>query len=252
MNAQNVALMHAISPTYGRTELREFAQRAMTRGMAVSTVLVLAVVGSYHMTEYLQSDDDAPTVRTRIMKYTDLGPPPSIQSAETLPTVGVASNIIKPCIGIPVPVPDAEVNPEQTIATQQELSSVQNQSLRENEGEGSGGIAIEQDLLIDEPGVDEFIPVEKEPMVVRAAKPKYPQIAQMAGIEGTVWVKILVGKDGKPKRAVVLKEIPEGTFREAAIEAAMHYLFTPAYMNAGPVQVWTAVKFKFVLTTVPS
>ena len=74
----------------------------------------------------------------------------------------------------------------------------------------------------------------------------------MAGIEGTVWVKILVGKDGRPKRAVIMKEIPEGTFREASLEAAMQYIFTPAYMNSGPVQVWTAVRFKFVLQTTPS
>ncbi|HAV23985.1 MAG: hypothetical protein A3H45_04050 [Ignavibacteria bacterium RIFCSPLOWO2_02_FULL_55_14] len=251
MNAQDVVMLNAIAPPYGRSELRQFAQRAMTMGMTFSTAVMLATVGTYHLVEYLQSEDEAPTVRIR-MKYSELGPPPSLQAAETLPTVGVQSNAIKPSIGIPVPVPDAEVNPDQTFASQTELSAEQNPALRDNEADGAGGISIEQDIQIDEPGMDEFIPVEKEPMVVRAVKPKYPQIAQMAGIEGTVWVKILVGKDGRPKRAVIMKEIPEGTFREASLEAAMQYIFTPAYMNSGPVQVWTAVRFKFVLQTTPS
>ena len=60
-----------------------------------------------------------------------------------------------------------------------------------------------------------------------------------------------VGKDGKPKKAVVVKEIPKDVFSSSASEAAMRYVFTPALMNSGPVQVWTVIRFKFQLSNKP-
>src|SRR3972149_6624403 len=141
MNAQDVVMLNAIAPPYGRSELRQFAQRAMTMGMTFSTAVMLATVGTYHLVEYLQSEDEAPTVRIR-MKYSELGPPPSLQAAETLPTVGVQSNAIKPSIGIPVPVPDAEVNPDQTFASQTELSAERNPALRDHAAGAGGGASL--------------------------------------------------------------------------------------------------------------
>jgi len=108
---------------------------------------------------------------------------------------------------------------------------------------------IEQDIQIDpdaEPGIDEFIPVEKPPQIVKRVVPLYPPMAMRAGLEGTVYVKILVDKDGKPKKAVVIKSTTE-IFNDAAVEAAMQFIFTPAVMNNGPVKVWVAVPFKFKL-----
>jgi len=179
------------------------------------------------------------------LKYSELGPPPSLTNTAPLPTLGISATAVKPSIGIPVPVPDAQVNPEQTIASQQELAAVTSPS---SEGMTQGGnVAVEQDVKIDEPGIDEFLPVEKEPQIVKSVQPKYPEIARLAGIEGTVWVKVLVGKDGKPKRVVILKETPKGIFADAAAEAAMQFLFTPAIMNAGPVACWVAIPFKFTI-----
>lgn len=106
---------------------------------------------------------------------------------------------------------------------------------------------ITQDILIeDEPGMDEFIPVEKGPQIVKKGIPVYPDMALRAGLEGTVWVKILVDKEGKPQRAVVVKSTTE-IFNDAAIAAAMDFLFTPAVMNQGPVRVWVSVPFRFTL-----
>ena len=55
------------------------------------------------------------------LKYTDLGPPPSLTN-QAAPAVAVSGPAVRPSIGVPVPVPDAEVSPEQTIASQTELS----------------------------------------------------------------------------------------------------------------------------------
>jgi protein TonB len=150
-------------------------------------------------------------------------------------------------VGAPVPVPDAEVSPEQTIATQQEMSQ-QLAPVMDASGDAGGGVQIEQDITISEdmPPAD-FVPVEKEPVVVKKVEPKYPELAMRAGLEGKVWVKIWVDKEGKPRQVIVLKSDAE-IFNEPAVEAAKQFVFTPAYMNNGPVAVWVSVPFKFRLS----
>jgi len=234
--------MSGDSKLYGRFEIREVYKRNLIRAFVISTVIQFAGTGTYYGVKYLQEmGDDAPVRMVRIMKYTDLGPPPSLTNSAPLPSIGLSTGAVKPSIGIPVPVPDAQVNPEQIFATQQELSAVTSPA---SEGTNTGaGVQIE----IDDPGIDEFIPVEKEPQIVKSIMPTYPEIALLAGIEGTVWVKVLVGKDGKTKRVVVLKEIPKGIFADAATAAAKDFVFTPAIMNSGPVAVWVAIPFKFTI-----
>ncbi|MDP3684223.1 MAG: energy transducer TonB [Ignavibacteria bacterium] len=98
----------------------------------------------------------------------------------------------------------------------------------------------------DEPGIDEFIPVEKMPDIVNQVNPVYPEEAKKNGIEGRVWVKALVSKEGNVKKAVAVKSDNE-IFNQAAIEAAMKYRFTPAMQSGKPVAVWVVMPFKFEL-----
>lgn len=238
----------AYSVVEARKDFRRTLHINLERGLLASAVFHVILIGAYYGIEYYKGlEEDAPVMKVRIMKYSDLGPPPSITNSMTAPVVGVAK-IGKPSIGMPVPVPDAEINPEQTIATQTEMSQIMGPVLTSEDGEAGGQIEISDDTKIeDDPGMSDFIPVEKAPQIVQSVQPVYPDIARRAGMEGTVWVNILVEKDGKPKKAVVVKEDAGGLFNDAAIAAAMKYQFTPAIMNAGPVKVWVAIKFKFQL-----
>ena len=85
------------------------------------------------------------------------------------------------------------------------------------------------------------------PQVVTYVTPDYPEIAKRAGVEGTVYVKILVSKQGKPLKAVVIKSDSK-VFDQSAINAAMKFVFTPAIQHENPVMVWVVVPFKFRLT----
>ena len=49
-----------------------------------------------------------------------------------------------------------------------------------------------------------------------------------------------------PRQGTVGIIIP--VFNEAAVQAALGWVFTPAMMNNGPVRVWAAVPFRFKLT----
>jgi len=105
----------------------------------------------------------------------------------------------------------------------------------------------EQNLQIEEEGPPpDFVPYDKEPQIVKRVNPVYPEIARKAGLEGTVWVKIWVGKDGKPQKVVIQKSASE-IFDQAAIDAANQYLFTPAMIQNKPVDVWVSIPFHFRL-----
>ena len=230
--------------TYGAPLLKRLAQKYTGLGLAIAIAVHFAGVGAYWGAQYLnREDDNAPMVR--VLKYSELGPPPSITNQQALPQVAVSTPMAKPNVGIPVPVPDAEVSPEQTIATQQELSKIAG-PMTQGSGGDSVGVSMGNFKVPDDGPPPDFVPVEKEPQIIKQVIPKYPELAQRAGIEGRVIVKIWVDKDGKPHKAIVMKSDAE-IFNQPSIDAAMQYRFTPAIMNKGPVAVWVVIPFTFKL-----
>ncbi len=231
---------------YGYKELRELTRKYSITAIIVAGSFHFIGMGAYYGVVALLEEDE-PVYSVRIMKYSDLGPPPSITNSQAAPAVSVEAPVAKPTVGTPVPVPDAEINPEQTIATQQEMAST---APVIGDGEGLGGpVEIQSDIKIEEDGPPpDFVPVEKQPQPLPGNNPApvYPEIARRAGVEGTVWVKIWVDKEGNPKKAQVLKSDAE-LFNQPAIDAAMQWKFTPAIMNNGPVAVWVSIPFKFRL-----
>jgi TonB family protein len=107
----------------------------------------------------------------------------------------------------------------------------------------SGG---EKSQKSSEPGMNDFIPVEKEPTLISKAKPSYPELAKSARIEGSVWIKVLVEKDGKVKKAVVIKSDAE-VFNDEAEKAAQRCTFDPAQMNGQNVACWATISYNFKL-----
>lgn len=225
-----------IGGPYGATDLKRNYQKYLLRGLLFATTFHFFGIGVYYAPSLWEEEE--PTAIVRILKYSELGPPPSITN-QAAPAIAVSAPTAKPSVGIPVPVPDAEVSPEQTIASQTELSAVGPIS---ETSQGGGEIQIE-----DDGPPPEFVPYEKAPVPIKQVQPNYPEIAKRAGVEGTVWVRIWVDKEGKARKVVVMKSDAE-VLNDEAIKAAMQWLFTPAMQHNGPVSVWVAVPFKFKLT----
>ena len=237
MAVKNVAVL---PKEYGAYELRDLYQKHAKKAQYFAVGLHLFFIASYFASQWLLTEDE-PVYTVRILKYSDLGPPPSIQNSQAAPALQIAEASARPTVGVPVPVPDAEISPEATIQTQQEMSAETSPAL-EGLGDGLGG-----DIKIEDEGPPpDFVPVEKNPTPIKQVQPPYPEIARRAGVEGTVWVKIWVDKEGKAKKAEVLKSDAE-LFNEPAKNAAMQWVFTPAIMNNGPVAVWVSIPFKFKL-----
>ncbi|MHB8581258.1 MAG: energy transducer TonB [Ignavibacteriaceae bacterium] len=236
----------AINKTeYGAFKLKRLYPKNFSIGFTIAVLIHVFLIGTYIFIQSISKDDENNIDTVRILKYSDLGPPPSLND-QTQQQLAVSAPAIKPNVGTPVPVPDAEAPKEQTIATQQQMSQVSSPV-----GEGTGGnVKITQDLKVeapnDIPDMYAFVPVEKQPEVVVSARPEYPDLAKRAGIEGTVYVKILVNKQGKPIKAVVIKSDSE-VFNQPAVNAAMKFVFTPAIQHKSPVMVWVVIPFRFKL-----
>jgi protein TonB len=231
---------------YGATELKQKVQQFSLYGLILAAAIHFGAIGTYWASVYW-GQEEPPTRMIKIMKYSDLGPPPSISGANeaVAPSVSVAGPQARPSIGVPVPVPDAEVNPDQTFATQQELSAVGPET--DGSGLGDGSAVIEQDIQIeDDTAPADFVPYQQAPQIVKRVEPPYPDIARRAGLEGKVWVKIWVDKEGKVRDVVIMKSDSE-IFNQSVVDACKQWVWTPALMNSGPVAVWVAMNFVFKL-----
>jgi periplasmic protein TonB len=231
----------AVTQKYGAIELKAVAQKYMMIGIAAASILSFSLIGSYYLIGWL-TEEEEPVHMVRIMKYSDLGPPPSLTN-QTVAAVAVGGAAVRPSVGIPVPVPDAEVSPEQTIMSQTEMS----QQAAPAAADMNAGAATAELQIEDDGPPPDFVPYEKEPTVVKRIEPKYPELALRAGLEGNVFVKVWVDKEGKVRKVVLLKS-DAPIFEEAAIAAAQQWVFTPAVMQKGPVSVWVSIPFRFRLT----
>lgn len=214
----------------------------IARGLVLAALIHISILGSYRIYTQFFAEHSHEAVTTFIKHITVMPPPPSIHNTTVLPALSI-NPISAPSIGTPVPVPESMITPEATIATQQEL----NQAYQGNEfGENGGTIIISENTVIDEGPPPVFVPVEKQPEVVHAVFPTYPEIPRRAGVEGIVYVKMWVTMEGKVRQAEVVKSSSE-LFNQISVDAALQWTFTPAIMNNGPIAVWITVPFKFYL-----
>lgn len=96
----------------------------------------------------------------------------------------------------------------------------------------------------------DFVAVDQQPEVMKKAEPLYPELAKKAGMEGMVWVKILVDTAGKAREVTLLKSDAE-IFNKPTIDAAKEFEFKPARIKDKPVSVWVSVPFKYKLADKP-
>ena len=194
---------------------------------------------------HLKRGSDGPR-EVRVVKYTELGVPPSIaqddaQSAQ----VAIAQQVAPPSLGIPEPVPDFKAT-VQDFATQDQLAEMLTPTnLSDLSGGAGDSLVIDIPTANGRPAPDDFVAVEEMPVLIQIPAPVYPDMARQAEVEGTVMVRALVGKDGKVEDAFVTEGVP--MLNEAAIAAAKKAIFKPALQQHKPVSVWVQIPMRFTL-----
>lgn len=237
MKAPSISLYQFMP--YGAPELKEVARRYMVRAVLVGSAIWLVVffltLGTSAFLSHMPHETSV-----IVVPYRELAAPPPLTPNEPPPQVAIAQPVAPPTAAVPVPVPDAEAPPEQTVASQEEIAA------------NTPGVESEGDKIVVAPPAEEELPkfgeyvyVEELPEAITKVTPAYPDIAREAGVDGTVMVQALVGKDGHVKDTRVVKSIKMlDTSAEAAVK---QWVFKPALSNNKPVAVWVAVPVKFSL-----
>ncbi len=232
-------------PRYGAIEIKDSMQLYWMTGLGIAIAIHMAVLISYKLAA-VQGSGGLPAPFVPGGPVTWYQPP--LNPVGQLPVVsgGHATTHVR---ATPVPVPIAEVDPDNTLPP----NSAPN--LTGHEGDGGTGEGVtgggetgagggDGPIVIPDGPPEPFVAVEEMPKVIRRVPAMYPEVALLANLEGTVYVKLWVDKEGKPRDPAVERSNAD-IFNEAALAAARQFLFTPAYMNSGPVAVWVSIPFKF-------
>lgn len=238
MKAFSLANAPHLPVTGDQHPLVKESTRWLTTSNAIALFTAAALFGSWYLYSHANREDEVPPNAT-IVKYTELGVPPSIKEPSA-PQVNVAEAITPPSIGVPEPVPDAEAT-ESTIATQDQMSEALAPFTADDLGGSGDSIVVD----MGSPGMGEFVAFDELPVLLTIQPPTYPELVRQAGIDGAVLVQVLVGKDGKVKQAVAV-EGPD-VLRPEAVRAAKTAIFKPALQGTSPVEVWVQVPIVFSL-----
>lgn len=87
----------------------------------------------------------------------------------------------------------------------------------------------------------------KPPTKTGDARPVYPESMRAAGLEGTVPLEVVIGKDGHVIFARVVSAQVHPEFAKAAIGAVEQWTFTPTLLNGAPVEVTMTASVAFRL-----
>lgn len=89
-------------------------------------------------------------------------------------------------------------------------------------------------------------PASQAKKLLRKPLPEYPQMAYRARMDGQVEVEVLIGRDGRVRRARVLRG--HEIFRDAAVQAAEQYVYKPTLLDDTAVEVISEIAVAFDLS----
>ncbi len=85
------------------------------------------------------------------------------------------------------------------------------------------------------------------PTLQKRIEPDYPRLAQMAGLEGSVDVNLLITQKGEVKIAKVIRSSGYKILDNAAVEFVRKLKFIPAKKKGKPIEVWVSRTMKYRL-----
>ncbi|KAK3604773.1 hypothetical protein CHS0354_000431 [Potamilus streckersoni] len=218
---------------YGTLELRKRYHKFMALGIGASIGMFVSFFLMYIIYGWVVGllQDDLALKRKRIIDVSELAPPPSLDEKPKPPPPPIKPPEA-PGIGEVKEVKDEEAPRQKTVAVQDLLKEA---------SDDTSGLASAP--IVDVPAgggssddPPEFVSVEKEPDFAIRVQFDYPESARRAGLEGKVFLRVLVGKDGRSEKVQVLKSSGSDILDRAAKESLEKSTYTPALQNGQPVR----------------
>lgn len=221
---------------YGAFELKRIYHKNYLSGVVTAILLHLVIIILFIVLMPHKKEEE--TVQVKILKYAELGQPPSI--ARNIPMVEKVE-VAKPNFGKPIPAKKGEAVSEFEIPEE--------------------SASLEGEVKIEPPKVEEkkkevidetfYVAVDMMPEPsggIESIQQKlvYPPEARRDKVEGKVIVKAFVDEAGSVRRAEIVKGIGSGC-DEAAITAVRSSRFRPGKMNGKVVKVQLTIALVFKL-----
>ncbi len=85
------------------------------------------------------------------------------------------------------------------------------------------------------------------PKLVAMVKPVYPPDCKAEGVEGTVALRAVIGRDGAMLDLKPMNRLVDQRLVQAALEAVRQWRYQPTFLNGRPVEVVSEIEVNFVL-----
>jgi TonB family protein len=84
--------------------------------------------------------------------------------------------------------------------------------------------------------------------MIKKVNPAYPSDCKAEGIQGTVALRAIIGKDGSVLNLERINELVDPRLVQAAMDAVREWVYQPTLLNGQPVEIITEVEVNFVLS----
>jgi periplasmic protein TonB len=239
---------------YGAYVLRKVYNKNVLMGLVITAVLLAAVIWVPVLIEYFKGEEVVEKAPPRKLVYTELSAPPPIDKPKPPPPQIQLPKLQKVIKFVPPKVVKEEVVEE--VPT---IEEIKQNEVAAVEIEGDAEVVFEEpveQVVVEEDENKVFMVVEQQPefeggyeaMTKFIAKNlKYPASARRMGIDGTVYVTFVVGKDGSINDVKVLKGISADCDKEAVRVVQAMPNWKPGKQNGKPVLVRFNLPIKFKL-----
>ena len=260
----NQTILDEIAPNASR--LKRAYNSNLGRGLMVAVNLHLLALGIFWVATYATAESAVPDVEGDIYVEVPIRVDPPLETPEAPPSRGGTPARLDPSVtGTPTPVPNEKVDPEATLAPNDEQIAdpsigVIGDTPSSGDGTSTGNVPAHPQSPVrpDEPGTPPSPPpAPKAPEVIEAPEVKtfveimptliggieqfqagieYPAFDRQIGTSGSVMVQFVVGTTGVPSDIEVVRSVSPGLDR-AAVDAVRQARFTPGVQNGVPVRV---------------
>lgn len=237
---------------YGAYVLRKVYNKNVLVGLVITAIFIALVMYSPKIYEFFKGEEIIEKAPPRKMVYSELSAPPPIDKPKPPPPQVQLPKLQKVIKFVP-----PKVVKEQVVEEVPTIEEIKQNEVAAVEVEGPTEVVFEEPAPVvveDENKI--FMVVEQQPefeggyeamMNFIRKNMRYPASARRMGVDGTVYVSFVVGKDGRITDVSILRGISADCDKEAVRVVQMMPPWKPGKQNGKPVFVRFNLPIKFKL-----